>query len=90
MEEMALKEEIRKAIFILESSLTVYKSQDILIGDIAIPRRDAEALKQKLECFQKDGQAQKIFKAIPLKLVVVSEFWGKLQRLIRNAYISSE
>ena len=93
MDGMTLNNEIDKAIFILESSLAIstnMKNSDVKIGDITIPRRDAEALKLKFERFKKDGQTEKIYKAIPIKLVVVGKFWWKLQDLIRKAYLDSE
>ena len=86
MEGMALNNEIYKAIFILETALTTSKTSDIMIGDIAIPRQDVEELKQKFELFQKDGQVEKIFKAIPLELSIGIKFWRELQILIREVY----
>ena len=93
MDGMTLNNEIDKAIFILESALSIstnLENSDVKIGDIAIPRQDAEALKLKFERFQIDGQTEKIYKAIPLQLVVIGKFWWKLQQLIRTAYLGSE
>ena len=92
MTSEVLKKEIVNAIFILETSLATQTPNPdiIMIGDVQITRKSADDLKGKLNRYNKGGKIDELFKAIPPKLCVHSQFWRNLQLGINEAYTASE
>ena len=86
-----MAQRIDKAITLVEEALTASDSANVVLDDAEnaeIERSEAENLLFELKRYTADIQIDKeLFKAIPIKLGIISRYWRELLILIRDAYL---